>query len=377
MLVELGNPQPSHAPTSDPVTGERVIEALPGPAVTYVRVPEDLREYDDVPHYGYDTSVDARDIALHLIQNPGPVTHLPGHEALLAVKGALESGLYHQGGVSWVSVAGHPEFQDQLAAFYGCASGRPDDLEDTHWTAYPGLGLLPPGVIPSAVSPLLSNTDAGRNMRWLQMLGPSAAAGILGGSGTATAATATSLTGSAETMASHASNDCKGMILVDLAAGGAYGYITGNTTGTTPVYTVDRWYVLQTPGGAAATTPGATDKYAVMNAGAWCLFMGISTNTSAVVNGDTSLASEITTAGGGLIRKIATIAHAAGATTGTVAATFTVNGSDTGLPVTIGKMGIGPSLLSVADNIVLTLLGTTAVLSAVGDNLTLTDTWTI
>jgi len=86
-------------------------------------------------------------------------------------------------------------------------------------------------------------------------------------------ATATSLTGSAETMASHASNDCKGMVLVDLAAGGAYGYITGNTSGTSPVYTVDRWYVLQTPGGAAATTPGATDKYAVMNAGAcipWC-----------------------------------------------------------------------------------------------------------
>jgi hypothetical protein len=104
--------------------------------------------------------------------------------------------------------------------------------------------------------------------------------------------------------------------------------------------------------------------------------MGLTTNATAVAAGDTTLPSEITTAGGGLIRKICTLTHTAGGATGTAVAVFTVNASDTGLPVTIAKMGLSPSLLSGMNNLFQTVLSATAVLSAIGDQLTVTDTIT-
>lgn len=385
MRVELGNPVPTHAPNG-------VLARLPGPNVVYVQIPDDVRRADAfltadevsdhpddlTPHYGIVDGADMGEIAMHLARNPGPVTHLPGHEAFLVVRNSIIEGQYAGAPPSWISVPDNPEFERQLCDFYGAAHGKPSYVEDTHFTLHPcpggGAIVLPPGVGPNSLSPVDSNTDAGRNMRWQQMLGLGASGGILGFTGTATATSATTLTGGSESGPTHAANDAAGSIIV--AANGVYGFIRSHTSGTTPVFTVDRWYTPQTPGGSAASTPGATTVYMVITGAPPCLFMGITADATAVGSGDTTLPSEITTVGGGLIRKIAAFTHAAGATTGTVVATFTANGTDS-LPVTVAKMGIGPGLLSNSNQIVQTVLGSTAVLSSSGDNLTLTDTWTI
>jgi hypothetical protein len=72
-------------------------------------------------------------------------------------------------------------------------------------------------------------------------------------------------------------------------------------------------------------------------------FMALTANNSATVGTDTTLTGEITTAGGGLIRKICSYAHTASTSTYTEAVTFTANGSDT-LPVTVAKAGMFPTL---------------------------------
>ncbi len=103
-------------------------------------------------------------------------------------------------------------------------------------------------------------------------------------------------------------------------------------------------------------------------------FMAVTANTTAPAAGDTTLTGEIATAGGGLIRKQAIYAHTPGATTSTLTATFTANGSDT-LPVTLGKIGI-LNAAAAGTLVFATLLTPTAQLNAVGDAVTITDTVT-
>lgn len=105
-------------------------------------------------------------------------------------------------------------------------------------------------------------------------------------------------------------------------------------------------------------------------------FVGITANATAPAAGDTTLTSEITTAGGGLIRQTGIYAHTNGTATFTITSTFTANGSDA-LPVTIAKRGIFDQL-AVGGTLVYEVLVTpTATLSAVNDSLVLTDTVTI
>lgn len=104
-------------------------------------------------------------------------------------------------------------------------------------------------------------------------------------------------------------------------------------------------------------------------------YMALTANTTAPAAGDTTLTGEIATASGGLIRKQVAYAHTAGTKVWTLSGTFTANGNDS-LPVTIGKMATfnassGGSMLS--EN----LISPTAVVSAVGDALTVTDTFTL
>lgn len=104
-------------------------------------------------------------------------------------------------------------------------------------------------------------------------------------------------------------------------------------------------------------------------------YLAVSANTTAESAANTTLPGEITTAGGGLIRKQATYAHTAGTNTSTLTATFTANGSDT-LPVTLAKVGA----LNAASGGTLgyeKLLGTTATISASGDNAAITFTGTV
>lgn len=212
----------------------------------------------------------------------------------------------------------------------------------------------------------MSKTDIGRDLEWWQCIGKST-----GAMGTATATSATSLTDGG---ASWGTTQFVNSVVVATPASGGLVYANIlSHTGT--VLTVDRWYNATSPGGAAGTTPG-NNQYVILPMSAAAMFMGLTANASAVASGDTTLPGEITTGGGGLIRKIATLAHTAGAATGTSVAVFTANGSDA-LPVTIAKMGISSSLLSTMPNLLQTLLNATATLTTSGDQLTVTDTITL
>jgi hypothetical protein len=191
---------------------------------------------------------------------------------------------------------------------------------------------------------------------------------VVGFTGTATASSATSLTATATPFVASA---YIGHIVVTTAAAMAYGVITANTTS---VLTVDQWYALGSPGGAATTTPTSTTTYAILPGNAPYWYMALTANNSAVVSTDTTLTGEITTAGGGLIRKLATYAHTTGASSYSLAATFTANGSDS-LPVTVAKIGIFNTLTGATGRMQFeTLLSATATLSASGDSVTITDT---
>ncbi len=214
----------------------------------------------------------------------------------------------------------------------------------------------------------MTKTNASLDKEWNTVIGSGAA----GAKGTATGSGATSLTDSG---ASWGTTQFIGSIVIASPASGGLVYANViSHTGT--VLTVDRWYDATTPGGAAGTTPSTTGQYVIVPGQAPSMFMGISTNASAVGSGDTTLVGEITTAGGGLIRKIGTLAHTASASTGTVAATFTANGTDS-LPAVVHKMGISNSLLSTVNNLLQTVLNADATMTVSGDQLTVTDTITL
>lgn len=101
-------------------------------------------------------------------------------------------------------------------------------------------------------------------------------------------------------------------------------------------------------------------------------WVALTANVTAPAAGDTTLTGEITTGGGGLIRKAGTYAHTTGAAAYTITTTFTANGSDS-LPVTIGKRGSFDAA-SGGNMVFETLVSPTATLSASGDQLVVTDT---
>jgi hypothetical protein len=104
-------------------------------------------------------------------------------------------------------------------------------------------------------------------------------------------------------------------------------------------------------------------------------FIALTANATAPADTDTTLAAEIATAGGGLIRKQATYAHTAGASNYTLTVTFTANGTDV-LPVTAAKIGVFNA--SAAGRMPFTsLLSAVATLNASGDQLTITETVSI
>lgn len=220
----------------------------------------------------------------------------------------------------------------------------------------------------------MAKTNAGQDIQARLMGG-----GILGvsgvGSGTITSTTYTA-TGTAGT-----ADQFVGQIIVagSTSVGAVYGVITTNTAATPTVVTVDRWYNPATPGGAAATTPIA-GPYAILPGGAPAYYMGLS--ASALVGATAvQLSGEITTASGGLIRKICPFAHTAGANTYTLTPVFTANGSDS-LPVTVLKIGVFTTLTvasSTSSSILFetALTPTTATLSTSGDQLTVTETVTM
>lgn len=188
---------------------------------------------------------------------------------------------------------------------------------------------------------------------------------IVGDTGTSTAVGATSLTDSGK---SWVTNAYAGHLVV---SSGVYGVVLSNT-GT--VLTIDRWYAPATPGGSAGSTP-STGTYMVLPGQAPAWFMAVTANNSAPSASDTTLSGEITTSGGGLIRRLATFAHTTGAATYTLSTTFTANGSDS-LPVTVAKMATFQSI-SAGRMLHESLLNATAPFTASGDTATVTNTITM
>jgi hypothetical protein len=103
-------------------------------------------------------------------------------------------------------------------------------------------------------------------------------------------------------------------------------------------------------------------------------WIALTANASAAAAGDTTLTGEIATAGGGLIRAVAALAHTTGTNVSTLTNTFTANGSDA-LPVTLAKAGAFTQLAVGGTLVFETLFGTTATLSASGDACAVT--WTL
>lgn len=104
-------------------------------------------------------------------------------------------------------------------------------------------------------------------------------------------------------------------------------------------------------------------------------YIALTANSTNPAAGDTTLAAEIATASGGLIRAQAVYGHTGGAATYTLSKTFTANANDS-LPVTVAKVGIF-NASSGGTMPWSHLLSPTATLSAVGDSVAITETVTL
>lgn len=219
-------------------------------------------------------------------------------------------------------------------------------------------------------------TNKGYDIQALQMGGGSLVGMSVDTTGTCTGITATSMTDSAKDFVGTAvggvdgTEALVGRVLVVYDAGIIYSAVITEVA-STHVLHVDQWTIYNSD---AAATPSNTSVYRIMNhGGAAANKMALSTNTSTVLAGDTLLPAEITTSGGGLIRKRVTWAHTTGVGTYSLSATFTANGSDS-LPVTVAKIGIGAHFISGFRCLFQTLLPSTSTLTTVGDQITVTDT---
>lgn len=206
----------------------------------------------------------------------------------------------------------------------------------------------------------MTKVNSGHDVQAAQMGGD-----LAGDTGTTTSApTATTATDSGK---SWTTNQWAGHLV---SLGSTYGIVVSNT-GT--VLTVDRWYTPSSPGAAAASTP-SSGVYVIMPGNAPCWYHALTADSNAPAAGDTTLPSEITTAAGGLKRKLATYAHTTGVASYTLTTVFTANGSDS-LPVTVAKLGCFNTVTPATGRLTFeTLITPTATISASGDQLTVTHT---
>jgi len=326
--------------------------------------------------------------------HPSGVKGLPDH--------AAASVVIHPAGV-WATIAkagsvpsfvssNHAGYEEFLADYFDCPRGLPANVEDTH-TTYHGSGVYPPGAAPDPVASVeMMHTTWGCLNQSFVMGGYTPYTGTSGSVGTASASSATTLTGSSESGPTHATNDAAGYTLqVGPNASGTgskvYGLVISNTSGTTPVYTVDRWYNPATPGGAAGTTPNATSFYQILN-GPSAMFVALTTDSTVPSFGGTAatadaplittlLTGEIAAQPTGLLRKVGVITIGAHTWINTVS--FTIQSGDTSLPTTIAKAALSPSVVpALAGGGALTYMSTmtAATLALSGDSLTLTWTFT-
>lgn len=90
----------------------------------------------------HEEGANAVDLMRHMNTHTGPVTALPNHEAFVSVVRNWDE--HSDVPPTWVA-SDNADMQRLLSEYYGCASGKPDDVEDTHWTLSgpPGVGPEP------------------------------------------------------------------------------------------------------------------------------------------------------------------------------------------------------------------------------------------
>lgn len=393
IVIELGNADPVLTSGSNP-DGDAPLGA---PTVTYVHVPCDPANYPE-DHHAYaqalGTGITGAEIRAHLAEASSygdGTTHLPGHEAVVAVAHPLTGawGAHSKAAKpTWVNVyspsgeysAQAAEVARLLGELYECPRGAPIDVEVTHFTSHNfttyAPGEAPVEGVPNSIPDVQANiTQNGRDIQARTAFG-----GQTGLTGHGTAATGTTFTTNL-TLTTNAWAGYRIYVSDTTNNQIVWGNVqSNNNTGGASVVTVDRWYNAATPGGSAATTPAAGFQFILADGGgpsSW--FMGLSASTTALgtPSTNTTLPSEITTAGGGLVRQICPWAHTASTAITTLTPVFTANGSDS-LPVAVGSVGTFNSMVvgAVPNMFFNTLLPTPATLSTSGDQLTITQTIT-
>ena len=257
----------------------------------------------------------------------------------------------------WVSST-HPKLAEHLADYWSIEP-RPADIVNLRTNV--GLDIASAGVF---------NFSQG------------GAGSTIGGWHSGTATTAPTATTFTTDGVNWPANALTGQVILTAAR---MAIVQSNTSATNSVATVDRWYDLTAlpadPGVAAASTPAAA-AYFITGAQANCAYMALANNATATSPNvtDTSLTGEITTASGGLIRKLGTYAHSAssaGSGTVTLTKTWTANGSDS-LPVTVSQVGVFQGVVVASSRMMLkTALSANATLTTSGDQVQVTETITV
>lgn len=198
-----------------------------------------------------------------------------------------------------------------------------------------------------------------------------------------TTCTISSLVVTSAAVTARAANDAAGMMILvstnatfGTAGTVQYGVVQSNTSGTTPAYTVDAWYTLA---GAAGASANSGLFYVLLPVAPPFWYIALTDSTSAVAGTETGAAlggSELTT--NGLGRAIAdTVTRTVGATTATLAKTFTYTGSGA---QAIGRCAVTNSITGSKNYsyfIDQVNSGTAATVSANGDTFTPTYTITV
>lgn len=161
----------------------------------------------------------------------------------------------------------------------------------------------------------------------------------------------------------------------DVFAGGFVGTILSNNE---TELTVARWEKLpnhehegNSRSEEAAEAPAASSVYYIASGTTPATWIGVTANSEEPLATNETLAGEIKTSEGGLVRALAKFTYLGG-NEYKIEATFTANSHDSGLPVTLAKIGVfnahnGGTLMFES------LLTATAEIKSVGDSVTITD----
>lgn len=360
MQVLIGNSAP-HECVFDKDSHECVgHNPIPGPAVTRVQVPDEYTFTTDPPLEPGASGL-ASAVALHLTRSADGITQLPGHEAILPFVHPGGFWRHHSSEAPGWVWSDNPDLAEVVGDILGISVATDlEGLEDHYYTE-----AGPPGVTPGAATDLQAlKVNSGNDIQSRQMGGNG-----VGATGTASSGgSAPGTTSMTDTGASWTSNQWLGMQVI---CGNAIANVESNTS---TVLTIDGWSQPGAPG-SVASTPAGGSSYVITAGTAPAPFVGLTANTGPPASGDTSLAGEITSAGGGLIRKIAVYAHTASAASYTLTPVYTANGSDS-LPVTVAMIGVFISRVvanTASAMLFETLLNATATVSAVSDQLTVTE----